>query len=150
MPVAFERATVEDAAVLVEVQRLSFKEEADRYGECPPYDETPADLVDLIATAFVFKIVVDGKCVGDIVVRRRDDDSYYLRTISVIPAFRDRGIGSCAMAFLEAEFPDAAAWHLITPAGSSRNHHFYEKHGYHQVSQIYRSPQLTLIEYEKH
>jgi hypothetical protein len=30
-----------------------------------------------------------------------------------------------------------------------RNRHFYEKHGYHQVNEIYRSPRLTLIEYEK-
>jgi GNAT superfamily N-acetyltransferase len=149
MVVTFERATVEDAEMLVEVQRLSFKEEAERYGECPPYDETPADLVDLIANAIVYKIAVDGACVGNIIVRSRDDGSYYLRTVSVIPAFQNLGIGSRAMAFLEAEFPDATAWHLITPAGSIRNRRFYEKHGYHQVNEIYRSPRLTLIEYEK-
>jgi GNAT superfamily N-acetyltransferase len=149
MLVTFERATAGDAAALVEVQRLSFKEEAARYGECPPYDETQKDLVDLIANAIVYKIAVDGACAGNIVVRRRDDGSYYLRTVSVIPALQNLGIGSRAMAFLEAEFPDATAWHLMTPAGSTRNRHFYEKHGYHQVNEIHRSQRLTLIEYEK-
>ena len=149
MLVTFERATAEDAVALVEVQRLSFEEEAARYGECPPYHETAADLIDLIAKAIVYKIVVDGACAGDIIVRARDDGSYYLRTVSVIPALQNLGIGSRAMAFLEAEFPDATAWHLITPAGSIRNRHFYEKHGYRPINEIHRSQRLTLVEYEK-
>jgi GNAT superfamily N-acetyltransferase len=149
MPVEFVKATAGDADALAEVQRLSFEEEAAKYGECPPYDETPADLADLIANALVYKIVVDGICAGDIVVRRNADGSYYLRTISVIPALQGSGIGSRAMEFLEVEFPDATGWHLVTPAGTSRNRHFYEKHGYRQVKEIYRSERLTLVEFEK-
>jgi GNAT superfamily N-acetyltransferase len=116
MHVTFQRARAKDAAALVKVQRLAFAEEAARYGERPPYEEE-ADLADLIETALVYKILVAGRCVGDIVVRPKDDGSYYLRTISVVPAFQRPGIGSQAMAFLIGELPDARGRHLVTPAG---------------------------------
>jgi hypothetical protein len=50
---------------------------------------------------------------------------------------------------LERAAAAGAAWRLITPAGSARNRHFYEKLGYRKVGEHRRSDRLTLIEYEK-
>lgn len=147
--VVFARATAEDVPDLISAQNLAFEDEFARYGECPSYRESPDDMADMVANAIVYKIVVGGSVVGDIIVRRREGGELYLRTISVVPAMQGRGLGSQAIEFLEAQHPEAARWTLCTPMGSARNRHFYEKLGYRKVGEHRISDQLTLIDYEK-
>jgi ribosomal protein S18 acetylase RimI-like enzyme len=149
MEVVIARAAIEDTPELIAVQDLAFAEEFERYGECPSFRESPDAMAEMIANAIVYKITVDGRIVGDAIVRQREDGSRYLRTISVIPACQGLGIGARAIEFMESDNPDAARWRLITPAGSPRNRHFYEKLGYRVVGEHRRSERLTLIEYEK-
>ena len=149
MEIAFAPASLDDIPDLIAVQDLAFAEDMARYIECPSYGESPQAMARMIGEAIVYKILLDGRMVGDIIVRRREAGCYYLRTLSVIPELQGQGIGSAAVAFLEAEFPDATRWQLTTPEGTARNRHFYEKLGYREVGRVPRSKVLTLIEYDK-
>lgn len=149
MEIVFECAKPEDIEKLIEVQNLSFREDYERYGECGSYQETEENMADMIRTAIVHKIVVDGEIVGDIIVRNRGNGTFYLRTLSVIPRFQNLGIGTKAMEFIEADHPDATVWTLITPKTSDRNRHFYEGLGFRSDGEEYRSEKLTLLRYLK-
>jgi ribosomal protein S18 acetylase RimI-like enzyme len=149
MEITIERAKLEDALKLIDVQSLSFLEDFEKYGECPSYQEKPADMINMIKTAIIYKMIIDDKIIGDIIVRKRDDGSYYLRTIAVIPACQSLGIGTKAIDFIEKDNPDGKVWRLITPEGSYRNRHFYEKIGYKKMGEKHQSERLTLIQYQK-
>ncbi|HEX3046594.1 MAG TPA: GNAT family N-acetyltransferase [Bacillota bacterium] len=153
MEIIFEKAKLDDALELIEVQNLSFQADFEKYGECPSYQETPENMRDMIQKAIVYKILVcereNNRLIGDIIIRKRADGSYYLRTIAIIPSCQSLGIGTKAMAFMEQDNPGGTFWCLTTPEGTPRNRHFYEKLGYHKVGEYRRSERLTLIEYKK-
>ncbi len=149
MEIIIERALHEDALKLIEVQNLGFQEDYEKYGKCPSYQESIENMIDMIKNAIVYKIIVDDKIIGDIIVRKREANHYYLRTISVIPEYQNLGIGKKAIEFIEKDNGDGTKWSLITPEGSLRNRHFYETLGYKKIGEKVHSEKLTLIEYQK-
>lgn len=149
MKLVFERANINDISKLIEVQNKSFYNDYILYGECPAYNESEESMKEYINTCIVYKILVDDEIVGDIIIRRRDINNYYLRVISIIPEVQNLGIGTKAINFIENENPNANEWSLVTPFKSYRNHHFYEKLGYKKVGEEVHSDVLTLWQYRK-
>lgn len=130
MNVSFITALQEDADALIAVQNRCFHADYIRYGVCPGYGRSRGSMLESIANRIVYKILLDGELAGDLIVRSEGGGDYYLGCVCVIPEYENRGIGSQAMAFLDRRFPDAAHWALETPADKTRNHAFYQKHGY--------------------
>lgn len=149
MTLTIERAAECDAPKLVEVQNRSFHDDYVRYGECPSYGEPEEAVRSYIRELIVYKIVLDGEIVGDMIIRRRAENRYYLRVIAVVPEHWNEGIGALAMRFIERDNPAALVWELNTPHDSLRNHHFYEKLGYRKVGEIPCSDRLTLWKYRR-
>jgi hypothetical protein len=67
MDIIFERAKPEDVLQLIEVQNSGFLEDYEEYGECPSYQEKEENMLDMIENAIVYKIIVDGKIIGDMI-----------------------------------------------------------------------------------
>ncbi|MCT4563982.1 MAG: GNAT family N-acetyltransferase [Maledivibacter sp.] len=149
MNISIERACIDDALKLIEVQNKCFYDDYLLYGECPSYNESKEAIIRQIENRIVYKIIIDREIVGDIIVRKRENNNYYLRVISVIPKFQSLGIGSKAIEYIEKDNLDALEWELITPHKSYRNHHFYEKMGYIKIGEIVHSDVLTLWQYKK-
>jgi ribosomal protein S18 acetylase RimI-like enzyme len=147
--VAIERASLDDAEQLIHVQDLAFREDFERYGHCPSYREPAGALREMIRSAIVYKVTAGGRIIGDAIVRKAADGSYYLRTIAIIPAYQGRGIGSHVLSIIEQDNPGGAYWSLITPKGTARNLRFYERHGYRKRGERRHSDRLTLVEYRK-
>lgn len=149
MQIIIDRSLPEDAIELIKVQNICFQEDYEKYNECPAYQESVDNMLDMIKNAIVYKIVIDNQIIGDIIVRKRSETHYYLRTISVIPAYQNLGIGKKAIEFIEKDNPDGIIWSLITPNGNVRNLHFYERLGYKKIGEEIKSDKLTLIKYQK-
>lgn len=149
MDVSFEKATIEDAPKLIEVQNKSLYDDYVAYGECPGFNYSMERMESTINNAIVYKIVVDGKIVGDIIVRKLKDNNYYLGGICVVPKYQNMGIGQKAIKHIESNNSDAISWELITPLDSHRNRHFYEKMGYKKVNEYKHSDKLTLFTFRK-
>ena len=151
--VVFERATIADAAALTAVQIAAFEHDAVLYpgiepGGPPGYDSV-ADMRQRIEQAETYKMVLDGRCIGGLVVFDMGLQHYHLGVIFIDPACHNRGIGTQAMRFIEQTFP-AARWTLDTPQWATRNHHFYEKLGYVRTGEIHIEGDDTLLyAYEK-
>jgi GNAT superfamily N-acetyltransferase len=147
--ILIERAYVIDALKLIEVQNKGFHDDFILYGECPAYDESEEAMIEHIRNLIVYKVMLDGEIIGDIIVRRRENNNYYLRVISIIPEYCNLGIGSKALKHIEKDNSDALEWELITPHKSLRNHYFYEKFGYKKIGEVVHSDMLTLWQYKK-
>jgi len=125
MKIDFKLANRHDVKKLINVQNQSFYDDYTKYGECPAYNETEQAMLAQIDESRVHKILIDNKIIGNIVIRQRENNKYYLRVISVIPKYQNLGIGKIALKYIEETYPDAYEWELITPFKSYRNHHFY-------------------------
>lgn len=145
----FERAAAGDANTLIAVQNAAFHDDFLAYGECPAYRESLPDMERQIQTRIVYKILDGTTVIGDIIARKLEEGKYYLRVLSVAPAYQNRGIGQKALEFLFCEISDAVSWELITPHKSIRNHHLYEKMGFRKIDEHRQSPSLVLFVYKK-
>jgi GNAT superfamily N-acetyltransferase len=153
MEITFERATLTDAQALTNAQIRAFHNDAVIYPGAkvdgpPGYDSVDETLKDIAKYPY-YKILCDGQIVGGIIIFDRGGGHLHLDRIYIDPDYHNRGIGSQAMQFIEAEHP-APLWTLDTPAYAVRNHHFYEKFGYVKVGEKEESVGgLILICYEK-
>jgi len=148
MEMNFARADSEDADSLIDIQNRSFLSDFQKYGICPSYNQTKVKITSHITQDNVYKIVVDGGVVGDIVVIKKGDYHYHLQCICVIPEYENHGIGNSAMRFIEREFPEANLWTLVTPADKLRNHCFYEKHGF-KITKEFFTENVKMSYFEK-
>jgi len=149
MEISIERAKADDAAKLIDVQNKGFYEDYQKYGHCPSYKEPVGRIIEFIKNDIVYKIVLDDEIIGDVIIRIRENQNYYLRVIAVIPEYWNQGVGTKVMKYIEEDNQDAKKWSLVTPHQSFRNHHFYEKMGYKKAGEIIHSEKLVLWEYEK-
>ncbi len=130
MDIQFERASLEDADILISVQNQSFFSDFNKYGVCPGYNQSYDTMARNITDNYTYKILCDGSVVGDIIVRDQGSGDCHIKCLCVIPEYENKGIGQSAMKFVESCFPDAVHWSLDTPSDKLRNHYFYKKLGY--------------------
>ncbi|MBP2651430.1 MAG: hypothetical protein H6Q74_2255 [Firmicutes bacterium] len=149
MNITFEIAGEEDALALIEVRNKSFYDDFIRFGECPGYNISITEMKQLITKLFTYKIIADGKIIGNIQCFIRKANYYWLHNLAIIPEYQNKGIGAKAIAYIEKTYPDATTWGLDTPAQNSRNCYFYEKAGFIKKAEKKYSEKLTLRIYEK-
>jgi GNAT superfamily N-acetyltransferase len=130
----------EDAEVLADISRRAFESDtrvgAGSPGGPPGYD-SPEWQSRMAAEAESYLVVEseDG-IVGGMIVFGTDGD-YWLGRMYIDPERQGRGLGSEALARLEATRPDWTRWRLETPPWNRRTQEFYRKAGYEPVG---RSP----------
>lgn len=74
-----------------------------------------------------YKMLLDGKAVGAVIVWILEGGHNILGAIFVDPAVQDCGIGRRCWQFIEATYPETKSWRLATPKWATKNHHFYTK-----------------------
>ncbi len=148
MKIEFARATLNDVNNLIEVQSESFYADYLEYGKCPGYNRSRESMAASVTNRLTYKILCDGKIVGDIIVADKGDNNYFLGCICVIPKLQNKGIGKAGMDFLEKQFPDAVHWSLETPSDKVENHYFYKKHGF-DITKEYMDGNVKIALFEK-
>ena len=152
--VAFEPADPDDADALQRTLVAAFEgaslEDFGQPGVLPP-GVADGSMVEAAFEDQTCYAIRDGDdVVGGIIVEPREAGEMYLQTLWVNPDRQRGGVGSAALAFLEAEHPDATAWTLETPKRSERNRAFYERHGYEVVKEEgVEGAAVVLLHYRK-
>lgn len=77
-----------------------------------------------------YLITLDAAPIGYVRVDRCAPGVYFLSDLCIMPAFQNRGYAQQAIRQLEARYPDAQAWYLVTIRQEARDCHLYEKLGY--------------------
>ena len=144
--VSFVRATSRDAEKLASASKGAFENDI-HYGALvhggeaggPPGYQSPDWQRRMMRTGSYYKILVDNRIVGGLIVLPGAIREYELGRIFIHADFQNQGIGTQAMDFMFGKFPLAKIWTVGTPAWNQRTRHFYEKVGFEQVELRYDS-----------
>lgn len=152
MEIKIQRTNINEAEVLLDIQREAFKEDLEKYQD---YDTSPATesiekLIRKINNSFHYTVFLDNTIIGGIEVRKLSETQFYLNRIYLSPTYHNQGIGTKLMKFVENEFSQALEWTLSTPYMNYRNHYFYENFGYKKISEHTITEKLILFDYIKH
>ena len=127
MKIAFRKADLADAALLIDIYNSAFYPDYIKYGECPAYGKTEEMMQRSIADIPKFVILSDEKPIGCISCKALGQGMYEVGCLCVIPAFQGKGIGTAAMEFVKSYYTDWKMFTLVTPVDKSENVSFYTK-----------------------
>ena len=115
-------------------QEFGMRDERCEEGEEVISRKTIEDSIDG-EDAEAYRIVLDGKKVGGVVLRiDKDAAQGELELLFILPEVHSKGIGQAAWRAVEAMHPEIKVWETITPYFEKRNIHFYvNRCGFHIV-----------------
>ncbi|MFD5259498.1 GNAT family N-acetyltransferase [Bacillus wiedmannii] len=138
--ICIEKATILDAEKLTEIMTRTFDEEAKRWlcgqGDVIDYNIQPPGYSSVEVMKYsieeldCYKVMMDGKIIGGIIVTISGKSYGRIDRIFVEPVYQGKGIGSHVIKLIEEEYPNIRIWDLETSSRQLNNHHFYEKMGY--------------------
>lgn len=143
-------ASVEDAEIILALQRLAFQSEAAIYDDfmIRPLTESLEDIKGRFQDRRFLKAIEDGQIVGSI--RAFQDGAVcHVERLVVHPDYQRRGIGTVLLNVIETCFPAARRFELFTGHKSENNIRLYERAGYRAVRQKQVTKKLSLIVMEK-
>lgn len=153
MNVTLRRATMDDAQLLWDMQRKSFRALYERYrDERSPYLEPIESTRGRIAQpeTHYYLILADGEPVGGIRIRDFGvEKDKILGPLYVLPEHRGQGIAQRAIRLAE-DIHGGAGWLLDTIEQEAGNCHLYEKLGYRRTGGSHAiNERMTLVDYQK-
>ena len=145
------RASIEDAATILELQKLAYQSEAQLYNDfsIPPLTQTLEELRSNFAHAVFLKAENEGEIIGSVKGHQASDTCYIERLI-VHPNYQGQGIGTALMEQIELCFEQAERFELFTGHKSERNVHLYERLGYRTFKSEEITKTLSFVFMEKH
>ena len=148
-PVQIARATREDAAAILELQKLAYQSEARLYDDwsLPPLTQSLESLEQEFEHSVVLKAMDGRQLVGSVRARESDGVCHVGRLI-VHPARQGTGIGTLLLREIERASA-AARFQLFTGSRSEGNIRLYQRLGYQRSHERQLSPAVTLVYLEK-
>jgi GNAT superfamily N-acetyltransferase len=145
-----EYATAEDAAAILELQKLAYQSEARLYDDStlPPLTQSLDDLREELAASVTLKATERGRLIGSVRAREANGVCQVGRLI-VHPELQNCGVGTMLMRHIETEFPRSDGFELFTGNRSEGNLRLYERLGYVRSREKILSPTVTLAYLEK-
>lgn len=144
-------ASIEDAAAILELQKLAYQSEAKLYNDfsIPPLIQTMEELkVDFTSKVFL-KAQVESKIIGS-VRGYQSGNTCYVERLIVHPNHQGKGIGTALMESFESCFDQVQRFELFTGNKSDRNIHLYERLGYKIFKHAEINKNLSFVLMEKH
>lgn len=145
-----ERATVDDAKEILDLQKLSYRSEAEIYNDyaIPPLTQTLAEMKSDFKNQLFIKACVDGNIVGSVRAYIKQDTCLIGR-LMVHPDFQNQGIGTKLINEIEKCFNQARRYELFTGDRSEGNLYLYQKLGYSLFKTERISEHVSLLYLEK-
>jgi GNAT superfamily N-acetyltransferase len=145
------QASFEDAATILELQKIAYQSEAQIYNDfnIPPLTQGLDELRNDFTSKVFLKAQIEGKIIGSVRGYRAKDTCYIERLI-VHPDRQGQGIGAMLMNRIELCFGQVQRFELFTGHKSERNIYFYERLGYQIYKKVEVTKDLSFIFMEKH
>ena len=148
--IVLERASIEDAEAILELQKLAYVSEAEIIDDftIPPLHQTMDEILSEFDHQVFLKVEVANRIIGS-VRSYLERGTCHIGKLIVHPEHQNRGIGTALLHAAEDQFPTAERYELFTGQKSGKNWHIYEKAGYHVFRSKVVSKKLTLVYWEK-
>jgi|SRR5271157_2336580 len=150
MDITLERATIEVAEAILNLQVLAYQQEAVLYNNyaIPPLLQSLQSLKEEFQTQTFLVARLNGEVVGSVRAVCRDGRCHIGRLI-VHPSLQRRGLGSRLLAAIETAFPEALRYELFTGQRSEGNLRLYKRLGYREFKREQAAPGLQIVFLEK-
>ena len=125
MKIAYRKADIADAELLIDIYNSSFYHDYVKYGECPAYGKTKEMMEKSIMDYPKYIILYGGNPVGCISCKKAEEGVYEIGCLCVVPEYQGKGIGTQAMKFVTSHYDDWEQFTLITPVDKEENVKFY-------------------------
>jgi len=141
-----EHAQVEDAEVILDLQKRTYLSEAEIYNNAsiPPLTQTLDEIRTEFDKQIFLKALIDERIIGSVRAYQTEGTCHIGRLI-VHPDFQNRGIGSRLMNKIEGIFEQARRFELFTGDNSERNLYLYQKLGYREYRRQKFQEDLVLV-----
>lgn len=148
--VIIERANVENAGEILDLQKLAYQSEAALYDDdtIPPLTQTLEEITADFERQLFLKASVDGRIIGSVRAYEREGTCCIGRLI-VHPGFQNQGVGTRLLNEIERAFVQARRYELFTGDKSERNLYLYQKLGYQPFRTAMVTEELGLVFLEK-
>ena len=148
--ICIERASVESAEEILELQKIAYVSEAELIDDftIPPLHQKIDEILSEFKHQIFLKVEFDKKIVGSIRTYL-EMGTCYIGKLIVHPDYQNKGIGTKLLYKAEGQFPNATRYELFTGQESQRNLHIYGKNGYKVFKETKVSERLTLVFLEK-
>jgi GNAT superfamily N-acetyltransferase len=135
-----ERAHIEDAKEILDLQKLAYQSEAEIYNDytIPPLTQTLEEMRNDFEKQVFLKASMDGRIIGSVRALLKEGTCFIGRLI-VHPDFQKRGIGTQLMHEIERYYGGVCRFELFTGYKSERNIYLYQKLGY----QVFKTETVT-------
>ncbi|MGZ9898766.1 GNAT family N-acetyltransferase [Shewanella gaetbuli] len=127
------QATIEDAEILLDLQRKAYKSEAELHNDfkIPPLTQSLDELKASFSQKTILKIM-DGDTILASGQAYLESGTCHIGRMAVWPELQGKGIGSKLLSALESAFPEASRVELFTGEHSASNLAMYKHRGYIQ------------------
>ena len=150
MDTSIEKATIDDAEEILELQKLAYVSEAEINDDftIPPLHQTMDEIRAEFDRQVFLKVQLDGRIIGSVRCYL-DGGTCHIGKLIVHPDYQNRGIGTRLLRAAEEQFPSAERYVLFTGEKSRRNLHIYQKSGYRVFDRKVVSEKLTMVYLQK-
>ena len=145
-----QKADVSDAEHILELQKISYKSEAELYHDhnMPPMTQTLKEMQDDFLYKKFLKVTDGNKIIGSVRVFEKDGTCHIGR-LMVHPDFQNQGIGTKLMQKIENLFDTCKRLELFAGNKSKKNIMLYEKLGYNTFKTEKINENISLVYMEK-
>lgn len=145
-----ERASIDDANIILEIQKAAFLGQAQIYNnyQLPPLTQNLESIKSEFNRKTFLKVLFNGEVVASV----RFNEIEHCVTIDRIvvkPEYQNKGIGTMLLKEIESRVPNAVTIQLFTGSKSTRNKHLYDKLGYKVVNKQITDQGIELLHMEK-
>ncbi|WP_054957331.1 GNAT family N-acetyltransferase [Paenibacillus dakarensis] len=154
MDISLFKAGRNEAAIIHEMQIKAFKPLLDTYQdhETSPANESVERIVDRLNQFYTEYYIIKNMdtSVGAIRIVSKDNHTYKISPIFILPEYQGKGIAQHVLSIVEEIYNDAKVWELVTILQDHKLCYIYEKLGYQQTGQEKPiNDRMTLVFYKK-
>ncbi len=147
---SIEKASVDDAQKILDLQKLAYQSEAELYNDysLSPLKQTLEELKNDFQYKKILKAVINNEIVGSVRAYQKGGICYIGRLI-VNPIYQNLGIGKKLLDGIENVFSGVSRFEIFTGHKSRRTIYLYHRSGYHLCRKEKVSEKRQRVFFEK-
>lgn len=154
MEISLVKSGLNEASIIHEMQVKAFMPLLDKYQdfETSPANESVVKIISRMNQSFTEYYIIRSSniAVGAIRIVKKENNTYRISPIFVLPEYQDRGIAQTVFAMIEELYHDVKTWELDTILQEQGNCYLYEKLGYKRKgTPKIINDRMTIVFYEK-